>query len=188
MCGFALGVTAVNRNDRLPVNDPHKKWGVAIFCIYLAQVAFGAAVHFVKRPLLPVRGRALQNYVHPLLGVFLIGIALYQVRAVPCCEGMRLTRAGAHGLPHGVAAVHWPREGAQRREYRVDHLARRMSPSLLSHGRVLTADGQLVPTFYFGGMVLLPRQYKQERAAREAQMRADASDAGSTEPVQPKAE
>ncbi|KIP02585.1 hypothetical protein PHLGIDRAFT_286995 [Phlebiopsis gigantea 11061_1 CR5-6] len=153
VCGFALGVTAVNKNDRLPVNDPHKKWGIAIFVLYLFQLAFGAAVHFVKRPFLSVRHRAFQNYFHPLFGVFLIGIAFYQVRTGfrtewPLYTGRGKVRNGAN-----IVWIVWL---------------------------------VLVPTFYFGGMLLLPRQYKQERAARDAQLRSG-SDAGSTAPVQPKA-
>ncbi|EKM52144.1 uncharacterized protein PHACADRAFT_262655 [Phanerochaete carnosa HHB-10118-sp] len=78
--GFALGVTSVAKNDHLPLNDTHKKWGVALFFLYLVQLSLGAFIHFVKVPFLSLNGRSLQNYLHAGFGVFIIGAAFYQVR------------------------------------------------------------------------------------------------------------
>lgn len=69
-------------NDRLGANDTHKKWGIAIFCLYLFQLSTGAFIHFTKYRLFPVRHRSLQNYFHPVFGLFLIGIAFYQVSKI----------------------------------------------------------------------------------------------------------
>ncbi|GJE91563.1 cytochrome b561 domain-containing protein [Phanerochaete sordida] len=80
LTGFALGVASVAKNDRLPLSDTHKRWGVALFCLYLVQLGLGALVHFVKVPFLQYRGRPAQNYAHGALGVFIIGAGFYQVR------------------------------------------------------------------------------------------------------------
>ncbi|KAI0705183.1 hypothetical protein BC835DRAFT_559886 [Cytidiella melzeri] len=80
--GFALGVTAVKMNGVLGLADTHMKWGVALFALYWAQVLLGAVIHFFKPRSLAVRlrGRTIQNYFHAILGLFIIGIAFYQVR------------------------------------------------------------------------------------------------------------
>ena len=61
------------------LNDTHKKWGVAIFVLYFFQLSLGAFIHFFKIRTVSVRGRSVQNYFHALFGIFIIGIAFYQV-------------------------------------------------------------------------------------------------------------
>ena len=51
-------------------------------------------------------------------------------------------------------------------------------PTVNRSHRVLSS--QLIPTFYFGGMLLLPRQYRQEKAAQKTNL---VSDNGSEEPM-----
>lgn len=88
-----------------------------------------------------------------------------------------------------MAAVHWPRQGQERREHHMDRLARRKwSPCTVSPPTPSLTPShppQLIPAFYFSGLLLIPRQYKQEQAARTAKL---GSDAGSSEPVDPKPE
>ena len=82
-------MTAVNKAGAPHQDDTHKRWGVAIFVLYLMQLALGAGVHFVKVPLLTLRGRAFQNYFHALLGIFIIGASFYQVRPAHAGSGCR---------------------------------------------------------------------------------------------------
>ena len=70
--------------------DTHMKWGAALFALYLIQISLGGVIHFVKPrsrtgPAF-VRGRALQNYFHAVLGIFIIGAAFYQVCLFWFCE------------------------------------------------------------------------------------------------------
>ncbi|KAK7043150.1 AdoMet-homocysteine methyltransferase [Paramarasmius palmivorus] len=75
--GIAMGIQAVAKAGAQHLDDTHKKWGIAIFVLYLVQCSLGAFIHFVK-PSKP--GRPPQNYFHAVLGLFIIGSALYQVR------------------------------------------------------------------------------------------------------------
>ncbi|KAJ7587082.1 CBD9-like protein [Mycena floridula] len=79
VAGFAIGFTVVSGSGETHLDDRHKTWGVVIFALYLAQCGLGALIHWVK----PKRstGRPPQNYVHAVLGLVIIGLALYQVRS-----------------------------------------------------------------------------------------------------------
>lgn len=81
--GFALGVHAVKLNGVPSLSDTHMKWGVALFVLYWVQVFLGAIIHFFKPAAgwVRVKGRTFQNYFHAILGLFIIGVAFYQVRA-----------------------------------------------------------------------------------------------------------
>ncbi|KAJ3873438.1 hypothetical protein F5051DRAFT_381003 [Lentinula edodes] len=76
--GVALGIQAVVESGGQHLNDEHKKWGVALFVLYFFQCSLGAFIHWVKFK--NILGRPPQNYIHALLGLFIIGAALYQVR------------------------------------------------------------------------------------------------------------
>jgi len=65
--------------DNLHLNDVHKKWGVAIFVLYFAQGALGFIIHKLK-PKNSLR-RPLQNYLHAIVGLLIIGLAFYQVKS-----------------------------------------------------------------------------------------------------------
>ncbi|KAJ3887294.1 hypothetical protein GG344DRAFT_68940 [Lentinula edodes] len=75
--GVALGIQAVVVSGGQHLNDEHKKWGVALFVLYFFQCSLGAFIHWVKFK--NILGRPPQNYIHALLGLFIIGAALYQV-------------------------------------------------------------------------------------------------------------
>ncbi|THU95506.1 hypothetical protein K435DRAFT_666290 [Dendrothele bispora CBS 962.96] len=99
--GFALGVQSVSSSGVPHLNDDHKKWGVAIFVLYLFQCALGAIIHFIKPK--HNTGRPPQNYVHAVLGLLVIALGLYQVRTGYRTEWPVTT--GRSPLPKGVDVV-----------------------------------------------------------------------------------
>ncbi|KAJ7467036.1 hypothetical protein FB451DRAFT_1259939 [Mycena latifolia] len=58
--------------------DDHKKTGVVVFALYLAQCVVGAFIHYVK-PKHSTK-RPFQNYFHAVFGLAIIGLGLYQIR------------------------------------------------------------------------------------------------------------
>ncbi|KAF6761163.1 hypothetical protein DFP72DRAFT_987962 [Ephemerocybe angulata] len=52
--------------------------GIVLFVLYFAQIGLGAVIHWVK-PRAP-RARPPQNYIHAILGILIIALALFQVR------------------------------------------------------------------------------------------------------------
>ena len=94
--GVALGIASVSEVGGKHLADTHQvclplriifialihyvnqKWGIALFVLYFVQNAFGAVVHWVKTK--SVAKRPPQNYLHAVLGLFIIGAAYYQVR------------------------------------------------------------------------------------------------------------
>ncbi|KAI8992904.1 hypothetical protein BD414DRAFT_412963 [Trametes punicea] len=79
--GVALGIAAVEKSGMPHLNDDHKRWGVAIFALYFAQIALGAAIHWIKPKSWTVgKRRPLQNYLHALVGIVIVALAFYQVR------------------------------------------------------------------------------------------------------------
>ena len=82
-----MGIHAVVLAVSGPVNDVHKRWWISIFVLYLAQLAFGASIHFYK-PAAWAKGhgrRPYQNYFHAVTGLLIIALAMFQVRAVLYC-------------------------------------------------------------------------------------------------------
>ncbi|KZS98628.1 hypothetical protein SISNIDRAFT_404495 [Sistotremastrum niveocremeum HHB9708] len=75
--GLALGVLSVIESGAPHLNDPHKKLGVALLALYVAQCSLGAFIHFIKNP--ERKRRPAQNYAHAILGLTIIALALYQV-------------------------------------------------------------------------------------------------------------
>ncbi|KAJ3733386.1 CBD9-like protein [Lentinula guzmanii] len=78
--GLVFGVQSVNNGRHIEhLDDDHKKWGAALFALYVSQCIFGAFIHWVK----PTKstGRPLQNYLHAVTGLILIGLGFYQVRS-----------------------------------------------------------------------------------------------------------
>lgn len=121
IAGVALGITAVNEAMSGPVNDVHKRWGISIFCLYIAQAVFGTVIHFVKPKSWRTGGRRpFQNYFHPVVGLLLIAFAMFQVRlqlSLDDATVLTILLTGADGLPDGVACT--DREGPyhQQRQY-----------------------------------------------------------------------
>lgn len=60
------------------IDSPHKFWGVVLFGLYVLQCSLGGIIHFIKPK--NSNGRPPQNYLHAVLGIFIIGLAFCQVR------------------------------------------------------------------------------------------------------------
>ncbi|KAI5117855.1 hypothetical protein M0805_007698 [Coniferiporia weirii] len=145
VAGIGLGIAAVAQQGVAHLDDDHKRWGVAIFALYVGQCAFGGVVHFVKPASAkpdPATGaqaprtRPPQNYGHAIVGLLVISLAFYQVHTGYDTEWPSTTGRGP--VPHGVD-VAW------------------------------TVWVVLVPVLYVAGLALLPKQYKQERGGGAGQ-------------------
>ncbi|OCH88655.1 hypothetical protein OBBRIDRAFT_71335 [Obba rivulosa] len=133
IAGVSLGAHAVKQSGTPPLADTHKKLGIALFVLYLAQVAGGLFVHFVKVRTFTIIGRSLQNYLHAFMGLLIIALAFYQARL-----GFRvewITQTGRTDINLHAAEVVW------------------------------IVWVIIIPVIYFTGLLLLRRQYMQERAA-----------------------
>jgi len=79
LTGFALAIAAVAQQGTPHFQQAdHKIWGLVLILLYLAQCSLGSFIHFVK-PKNRI-GRPPQNYGHAVFGLFIIGVAFYQVR------------------------------------------------------------------------------------------------------------
>jgi len=78
LTGFALAIAAVAQKGTPHFQAGHKIWGLVLIVLYLVQCSLGSFIHFVK-PKNRI-GRPPQNYGHAVLGLFVIGVAFYQVR------------------------------------------------------------------------------------------------------------
>jgi len=96
--GVILGIQSVALSGSPHLADVHKRYGIALFVLYLAQCGLGAFIHWVK-PKVP-RGRPPQNYMHAVLGLTIIALAFYQVRTGFKTEWPTMT--GLAPLPYGV--------------------------------------------------------------------------------------
>ena len=80
IAGFALGVHSVKESGSPKLGDKHKKLGVALFVLYLAQVMGGLIIHFFKPTWSPKLFRKpVQNYFHAIVGILIMALAFYQV-------------------------------------------------------------------------------------------------------------
>ena len=78
--GVALGIAAVANAQARHLDDDHKKWGIAIFVLYIVQCSLGAIIHYIKPSSWTARKkRPAQNYFHAILGLLVIGLSFYQV-------------------------------------------------------------------------------------------------------------
>jgi Eukaryotic cytochrome b561 len=129
--------------------------GILVFGLYGVQVALGAIIHWLKPKSWTKGGtRPIQNYIHGILGVLIIGLALYQARTGYKTEWPRATGRSA---PNGVKIV-W---------YIWAVVSLSMGTKGNSLGTHQSIRLQLLPVSYFAGLALLPRQFKQEkRSAR----------------------
>ncbi|KAI0743639.1 hypothetical protein C8Q80DRAFT_1106923 [Daedaleopsis nitida] len=90
--GAILGIVSVKEAAAKHLDDDHKKWGIAIFVLYLAQCSLGAVVHWVKPSSWTVKKkRPIQNYFHAILGLLVIGLSFYQVRTGYKTEWVKTT-------------------------------------------------------------------------------------------------
>ena len=80
VAGVACGIAAVHKEGTPHLNDTHKKWGIALLVLYAAQCSLGALIHWVKPSSWTVnKKRPMQNYLHAVFGLLIIGLAFYQV-------------------------------------------------------------------------------------------------------------
>jgi len=100
--GVILGIAAVSQAKAKHLDDTHKRWGIALLVLYLVQCGLGAFIHFVKDP--NRKSRPPQNYLHAVVGITLIGLALYQVHLGYDHEWPTATGRGP--LPSGVKTVY----------------------------------------------------------------------------------
>ncbi|KDR75941.1 hypothetical protein GALMADRAFT_516288 [Galerina marginata CBS 339.88] len=103
LIGVVLGIQSVNEAKALHLDDDHKRWGITIFILYFVQCGLGAFIHFVKKQ--NRKRRPPQNYVHAVLGLAIIGLALYQVHSGYDHEWPSTT--GRDPLPAGVKIIFW---------------------------------------------------------------------------------
>ncbi|EDR00571.1 uncharacterized protein LACBIDRAFT_313222 [Laccaria bicolor S238N-H82] len=96
--GIALGIQSVAEAGATHLNDSHKKYGVAIFILYLLQCGVGAIIHWVKAS--DRTRRPFQNYFHAIFGLLIIALAFYQVHSGYKVEWPKATGRGE--LSNGV--------------------------------------------------------------------------------------
>lgn len=119
LAAFIVALLAVKRHHTGHFNDPHKvriqlivrrrrvthnhpqKIGLALFILYIVQCAFGTFVHFVKSS--RRTSRPPQNYVHAILGLAILGLALYQVHLGYTREWPLLVATSV--VPHSVSVA-----------------------------------------------------------------------------------
>ncbi|KAI0779570.1 hypothetical protein C8Q74DRAFT_1198609 [Fomes fomentarius] len=106
--GVALGIAAVSTAQAMHLNDDHKKWGVAIFVLYIVQCVLGEVIHRVKPTSWTVRKkRPLQNYFHAILGLLVIGLSFYQVRTGYRVEWVKTTSRPAISNAANIVWIIW---------------------------------------------------------------------------------
>ncbi|KAJ3927555.1 MAG: hypothetical protein NXY57DRAFT_858706, partial [Lentinula lateritia] len=76
--GIALGIQAVVEPGGQHLNDEHKVISLFSIVIHINLHHCKSLIHGVK--FTNILGRPPQNYIHALLGLFIVGAALYQVR------------------------------------------------------------------------------------------------------------
>jgi len=101
LTGFILAIVAVQQHGSGHFNDRHKQVGLVLVILYCAQCTLGAIVHFVKNP--NRTARPPQNYLHAIVGLTIIGLALYQVHLGFETEWPLLTGRGP--VARGVKVV-----------------------------------------------------------------------------------
>ncbi|KAH6913840.1 hypothetical protein BKA70DRAFT_646269 [Coprinopsis sp. MPI-PUGE-AT-0042] len=98
--GIILGKVAVSNRGGGDISSTHKRVGVGLLALYILQVALGAIIHFFKPKSWGKGGpRPIQNYIHAILGVLIIALALFQTRTGYKTEWPRVTsRSAANGV------------------------------------------------------------------------------------------
>ncbi|KAJ7041479.1 hypothetical protein C8F04DRAFT_1300837 [Mycena alexandri] len=152
--GFALGYQTTTTSGFPHFTDPHQKAGLALFIMYLIQVFLGAFIHWIKFPFRFPGGRHPQNYLHAILGLSIIGLASWQTHYGLWTEWGLIT-----------GDIH-PVNSRCRHFWLGIVIVRPLSfPSLPA---LTLAVSQAIWAIYGLGLLLLPRQFKQEAASRRA--------------------
>lgn len=95
-----LGIVGVSNRGGVHLNTTHKRVGIVLLVLYIVQASLGGIIHFFKPKSWTNAGRRpAQNYLHAILGIAIIGLALFQVRTGYRTEWPRLTsRPAANGV------------------------------------------------------------------------------------------
>ncbi|KAJ7926847.1 hypothetical protein B0H13DRAFT_2229352 [Mycena leptocephala] len=155
---FALGYQTTTASGLPHFTDPHQKVGLALLVLYLIQVFLGSFIHLVKFPRFP-GGRPLQNYIHAVLGLAIVGLAMWQTH-----YGLWTEWALVTGNAHPV-------------NMRCRHFWLAIVVEI-----ALNPRHQIVASLYALGLLLLPRQFRQEANARRTK-NADVGQKNSPEPL-----
>lgn len=75
--GVGMGVISVHESGGDHFSDKHMVIGLILFVLYALQALYGYIIHRVKSP--NRTKRPIQNYGHAVVGLFVIGLSLYQV-------------------------------------------------------------------------------------------------------------
>ncbi|KAJ7762511.1 hypothetical protein B0H16DRAFT_1529050 [Mycena metata] len=97
LIGIVLGFKAAG-NVEYKILDPHKKTGIVLIALYVAQCILGAVIHWVKPR--NATSRPPQNYFHAILGLIIIALSMYQIRTGYNQEWPNFTGLGK--VPSGV--------------------------------------------------------------------------------------
>lgn len=81
LLGWALGYKTTAELEDGHFKDPHKKVGLALLVLYVAQILLGVLVHYVKIPSLFRGYRPPHSYIHIFLGLAILALAQWQVRS-----------------------------------------------------------------------------------------------------------
>ncbi|KAI0029041.1 hypothetical protein K488DRAFT_57276 [Vararia minispora EC-137] len=182
IAAFTLGYQTTTMSGVPHFSDPHQKVGLALFIMYWIQLALGAFIHWTKIPASFPGGRRPQNYLHITLGLAILVLASWQTH-----YGLYTEWAFATGNLHPVSSGckhFWLAILIVRTtptptlKTRADTPADRLDAVPRWSGRAAHGVMQIVWGLYVLGLLWLPRQIKQERAAREPKLLAVASKEG----------
>ncbi|KAJ7162252.1 hypothetical protein C8R46DRAFT_346620 [Mycena filopes] len=95
--GIVLGFKA-SGSVGYKILDDHKKTGIVLLALYLAQCTLGAVIHWVKPK--NATSRPPQNYLHAVLGLATIALSMYQIRTGYNEEWQKYT--GIRAVPKSV--------------------------------------------------------------------------------------
>ncbi|KAF8634356.1 hypothetical protein AX15_000967 [Amanita polypyramis BW_CC] len=129
--GLCSALLAIHMNEGLHLNDVHQLCGTILLTMYSLQVGLGIHIHrarFSKTSTHPMR-----NVTHVILGLFIIGGAIFQVKG---------------GLYEWAAKTGRP----EPRKWFI----------------AWKAWSLILPLVYMGGLVLLQRQFRQEREVAQS--------------------
>jgi len=94
----------LNLNAQMSEIHPFsQQLGLVLLCLYGTQCALGAFIHFVKAQ--NRTRRPIQNYLHAVVGLFTIALAMYQVYLGFKKEWPRTT--GLEPFPQGVTILYY---------------------------------------------------------------------------------
>jgi len=95
--GWSMGYKTSSELLSVHFFDRHQKIGLALLILYVAQLALGLFIHYVKMPSLFRGHRPPQNYLHGILGISIFALAAYQVHYGLYTEWLNL--GGGHEIP-----------------------------------------------------------------------------------------